>query len=442
MSEKTDEQEKKELFAAIANSDTPDMSTIDNVPFLFHGLKTADFGLSSFLHENPFFKLRDIALNPQNSWDDRTNSIRYMQRIPHINRDENCISATLSVVNDHQYPFRDRYHFFSNNDKIIKLCYEIVNPLHAHVYEKFDTLAKPPPPLLYKILSAQYILTQFPVGTYDIDGVQTWLKSICEDEEMSIHYRSECADILSRAGYGKYIQYGRDVISKLGDLYDENKRQTIYSNLQNVHNETITKSIIDTLHILMDTVRIPENANTGDIYERLLQIVSDSQQEKVTESFQRVIIDTGKYEGLVMSDILLLVWEKIKSSGDNSRNDMEKRLVEELYDMNETCSSGHLSRIINVLSGFCDISPVKISIVDQLKTNVFARYATFLKSLGAHEQEAILNEMSSNEKYTIEDFIASYSPREELRSEFVPDYLDDDTFDRVYTQAERCFFGY
>lgn len=434
------ETELKDRLQKILSDEAPDFGTIDGLPFIFHGITTTSFGDSRL---NPFYRLRDVAIDPKNSWSDRTNSVRYMMRIPHVNRDKECIACTISIVSDHQYPLRDRFHFFSNNESIIKLDYPIVNALHRYVYENFNSLIpNGNPPLIYRILSAQYILTQFPIGSYDIEGVQEWLLSVCNNPDSSVQYIAECADILERAGYNKYKTLGREFITRLGELYIANNKRTIYTNLQNVHDETVTQSVTETLRYLIENIVPSITLNTSVIHEELLRELRDVSEEKrdrVLNSFTRILIDTGKYEGLVLSDILLLVWTRIQQSPHQKT--MMIRLIDELDEMDATCSSGHLSRLINVLSGFTELQPVKISFEEQLKNNVFARYTTYLKSLTESEQEIIIAEMTQPDKPNIEQFIFSYSPRDELLDEFVPKYLSRDIFDRVYFNSERQFFG-
>lgn len=414
-------------------------SSYEGMPVIFNGLNVANFGMSSSIFKNPFYKLKEIAMNFTNLWEDRTQSVRYMQKIPHINRDRTCIESTISIISDPQYPFEHRYHFFSNNEAIIKLNYEIVNACHKYIYENFENLSVNKVPLIYKILSAQYLLTQFPLGTYDSEDVQKFLEHIARDKNMEINYRAECADILERTGYGNYKKIGKEVIQELGDLYTENKKNTIYTNAQNVHDTSVNKQVISTLRHLIENVST--GRNTGEIYERLVELTkTDDRKDIILSSFRRIIIDTAIYEGISICDILLLVWEKICTS--ENKIELEKRLTEELFDMSNTCSTGHLSRIINILSGFIkDVEPVNISFSDQLRANVFARYTSYLKTLNQQEQEIIIEEMSSDNKETINEFIFSYSPRDELYEEFVPKYLTEEEFCKEYKKAEGDFFG-
>jgi hypothetical protein len=369
-----------------------------------------------------------------------------MQKIPHIKRDVNCIEAAISIISDPKYSFEHRYHFFSNNEKLIKLNYEIVNACHKYVYKNFDNMGSKLP-LIYKILSAQYALTQFPYDSFDIKDVQDFLLAIAKDVNTEINYRAECADILDRAGYGEYKNIGRSIIEELGDLYNENKKRTIYTNLQNVHDTTVNKKVIDTLRQLIEGVTT--SRNSGEIYERIVKLTetksdhekSECKREKIIESFQRIIIDTSRYEGLPMCDIMMLIWEKICIS--ENKEELEFRLIDELYEMHKTCSTGHLSRLINILSGFYnDIQPIKISFSDQLRSNVFARYTTAIKSLGQQLQDDIVQEMTMTNKPTVEEVKFSYSPKEELEGEFVPEYMTKEEFDEIYEKSEKDFFGY
>lgn len=440
------ENEHKQLFDTINHFETNygvDFSSFDFMPALFNGLQTSSFGYSSNKKKNPFFKLAEISKDKSLSWEDRTQAIRYMQRIPHINRSEYCIDCSIELILDDTFPLRNRYHFFSNNEKIIKLDYDIVNACHHYYFlnpDKFNG------PLVYRILSAQYLLTQFPIRTYDDESVQQFLYDIATDKENEVHYRAECADILSRVGYDKYREMGDKVLTELGTslTVDKDKLFTIYSNAQNVHDPTITKKILEGLQYLVATV-VPK-CHSGEVFEilkdRLKDTKYDSIRDKTIESFQRVIIDTSRYEGLNMCEIMLFVWEKIIHSPN--KEELIDRFIEELSEMNNSCSSGHITRLLNVLSGFFeDIKPVQISYEEQLKSNVFGRYTNVLRTLDEKMRDDVLREMSEDNKPTCDEVIFSYSPKEELYEEFVGgEYMTSETFEKCYNKAEKDFFGY
>jgi len=465
-----DIQSKDYLDADKKNIEDEISSFESDAPKMFMGLNVKEFGmpsenLSGF--KNPFFKIKEIAINKKNSWEDRTQAIRYMQRIPHIKRIRACLDAITTIITDEQYSIESRYHFFSNSEKYIKLDYELVTYCHHFFFFNFY---KFPHILTYRILSAQYLLEQSSVTQEELTVIQTFLLDLAKDKHTEVHYRAECADILSRIGYPPYKRMGSDIINELGMGISEggsvnNKLLNIYSNLENVHDETINKSVIDTLRLLIEKSHerreveqkkenenkgetdneikreeLPER-NTGEIYERIVNLTNeDPRKENIINSFNRIIIDTAKYEGLNMSEILMLTWDYIINSND--RKEMEKRMLDELDEMYKTCSTGHLSRIMNILSGFsCDFQPVKISFQQQLRSNVLGRYFASLKTLSKQEQEDITNEITSGGKgENIKEFIFSYSPREELQNEF-KNYMKEEEFNICYQKAENDFFG-
>ena len=56
------------------------------------------------------------------------------------------------------------------------------------------------------------------------------------------------------------------------------------------------------------------------------------------------------------------------------------RLIQELLDMSGTCSSGHIGRLVNCLSGFGDFS-IRISWLDQMIGSVTARLNTMITKI-------------------------------------------------------------
>jgi hypothetical protein len=86
----------------------------------------------------------------------------------------------------------------------------------------------------------------------------------------------------------------------------------------------------------------------------------------------RIEIDRGIYSvySLSLSNVLVHLWTYIV--GHEHEKDMTTRLIEELVEMSATCSTGYISRLANVLSGFGDFS-VRISWEDQIVANFTGR---------------------------------------------------------------------
>jgi hypothetical protein len=179
---------------------------------------------------------------------------------------------------------------------------------------------------------------------------------------------------------------------------------------------------MNTLRELIQIVKIGKR-NSGEVLETIrdkYSYIEKDRMEKIMSSLERIMIDTAKYEMLNMSDILVLVWEYICQS--EHKDELEKRLLQELEDMDQTCSTGHLSRILNILSGYFSENVVQITLKDQLRSNIFARYTKLIKMLPEYTQEKINNELASSEtieKDTIKIFLLDFNIEEVLYKEFV-----------------------
>lgn len=94
--------------------------------------------------------------------------------------------------------------------------------------------------------------------------------------------------------------------------------------------------------------------------------------EKMIISLNRINIDRILYSkyNQTLSNILIKVWSFL--SQHESKHEIINRLLEELYDMSGTCSSGFASRLVNIISGFSDYN-IKISFTDQIIANFIAR---------------------------------------------------------------------
>jgi hypothetical protein len=422
------------------------MKSCFELPTTFLGIDTDKF-TDTFHYrknrKNAFVSLSEKALDPNISWNDRTQTIRYMQNIPYINKYNIINKCMESILTDNQYSYNDRYFFFSNNEALIKLNYEIVNYCHKYIYDNFETLKYP---FIYKILSSQYILTQFTEDSYDSIQLQNFLLDTSRDKNMSVNIRAECADILHRSGYKNFKNEGYLCIQELGELYIVNKKSHIYTNSQNVHDLYISKSVISVLHKLVnESYNMSEEIHSGLIYNDLVNYNYKSEEEKENTlgSFKRILIDTGRYDGYTILKILLMVYNKINNS--NNKEELFNRMIQELTEMDSTCSTGHLSRVLNILSGyFPGYSAVNISYEDQLKSNIFGRLT---KSISDNiYSQYIQEEILENNKPYILEFMKTVefkNIKKELMIEFVDSsYLYEYKFMEIYNSTISNYFGF
>jgi hypothetical protein len=221
-------------------------STGELQPARFYGITISKLGDS---RKNPWKKLKAVALDPKVPIEDRMRAVRYMDRVPHINRLEGCLEAAKAIINYEDCPIGQRYYFFSTNEKIVKLGGDIVKACHAYFFTA--GFERSHWPLILRLLSASQIYTterhHLPIWTQ----AREFVLKLAIDPQETVRIRAEAADILCRCVTMEDAMIGRKVIADLGDLYMTNKMTTVYSNAQNAHDNTITESVMAVIRALL-----------------------------------------------------------------------------------------------------------------------------------------------------------------------------------------------
>jgi len=101
-------------------------------------------------------------------------------------------------------------------------------------------------------------------------------------------------------------------------------------------------------------------------------------QNKIYLSLNRIEIDRSTYLGSSLSRILVKIWSYIQNN--EFKNELTKRLLQELEEMSGTCSSGFIGRLINTLSGFGELA-INISFEDQLVSNFIGRLNFYARKI-------------------------------------------------------------
>lgn len=441
------------------NLQLPMINLQENMPNSFLGINTLNIG-SSF--KNPYTHLKNIVLKDSDI-SHKIEALRYMNLIPHVNRQKeivNLLKYLFTIISDSTFRFK----LFT---KTIKLDQDILLPLHEHHFSEFKNE--------YNFFDCEYILS----CSKNNKLLNDCKKFLQEALQTNDKYRA--ADIL----YRLCPEYSED--SDIFELIIEgnsgNSGKSVYDNSQNAHNSDITESVNDIIKSLIeedktekhkDNVellklqketkdskeskesksldvkikalldkKITTENSIEELYSKIKKDVTEEKKlDKLMTVLNRLILDTFKIHNYTLSDILIIIWKKIKTS--NKFQELYKRLLEELIDMNSTCSTGHLTRLVNVLSGF-DLLPeyIKISYKDQLKSNVYGRLTARLKTENNNNKTIILEAIASGEKEVIQEFIDDNKDLyDELYKEFVDGkYMNKSDFDAVYNKAIKSYCG-
>ena len=406
---------------------------------------------------HPFLQLKQKSFDHALDHNDRMQCVRYMCRIPYIDHIKHCIESVCDILNDGSINPYDKFYFFANNDKFMKLDDNIFYKTHEHF---FYLAVKENYPLELILLSARYI-----IGNYHYEDdvrcdVLEFILDIADDKNETVYARSECADILANCGEGDEVFFGHKIIKELGDLFNTDKNKTFYTNAQNVHNETIEFSVRNIIRSLRKQFikEINENKYTiENVHTDLdnyitgvyLRITSLSERhpdyemkEKVKSFLYRMMTDPSKYERLSLADILLLVYNKIQTFDLSTRETCIQRLFEECLESLNTCSSGYLTRIINVLSGFVEGEEftMRINPEEELKASIFARIESRIRGLPDVSRNDVLESLTQEDKSVFEEFFEIYSPEDELREEY-KGILTDEKFKQVFENTLKIYKG-
>ncbi len=187
----------------------------------------------------------------------------------------------------------------------------------------------------------------------------------------------------------------------------EKRKKTVYEDSQNVHTKDINDAVLETAKKLIK--KYPTSNMNSDI-----SIPNDKKKQAIDVSIHRLKTDPSVFKhGLTLYQIYNSLLECIKNHPE--RKALEDRLNEELYEMSGQCTTGHLSRLINVISGFSDLTEnlggIKLSITDEV-------YASISKSLNKELETA------ENSLELMNGMVPGISKERKLYLKFIKDTSD------------------
>lgn len=420
-----------------------EIGSFEYIPKKFLDIDTNTFGNTKL---NSFLKLKQKLLDNNTCFQDKCQGIRYLCHIPHKDKIKHVMECCKNVLENEEYDIDQRYYFFSNNEKYFKLDDHIVFECYPLF---FNLCIERNYPLLFTLLCSKYIISTVPNKDL-IDKAKTILYNICSDTNETIQFRCEAIDTLLEYGSLKDREFAKLELERLGNNYYDNMIQTIYTNTQNVHDESINTSIRNMLRSLIKNdlkYKLEKEYQIEDIHNFIIDYCNKNELNYsiYLDILKRLMTDPSKYEGKNLCNIILMVWKKINSFEESIKLELYKRFIQELQDMIDTCSSGHLSRLLNILSGYIEDKDyqLKINPIDSLRSSIFARLNSELRKLGINQQEEILLALSSSnkeDKIILEEYISYYSPKDELKEEY-KDLMKEEEFEEIYNKTINEYMG-
>jgi hypothetical protein len=289
-----------------------------------------------------------------------------------------------------------------------------------------------------RILCCQYTIKLYN-ELYDL-SINT-LFSFADDADLDYNLRADAVDVLLREQNNNIVQRAQNILLELAK--QGKVIRTVYDNAQNVHSEAIEDSAISILEGISNVCQ-RVGITFDDVRSALLEAIKDDdkqRREKIEMSLTRIYLDRSVYGKFNISliGILCKVWAYITCS--EYSDVMTHRLLDELYDASEVCSTGYAFRILNTLSGFTEFS-IKISFQDQIIANLQGRLNARIKLIEDDEyMTKIIEEMMipTEHYHSRPNFLRFFresipSIRQEMYEEF-KDYMEDVDYDLYFRKA-------
>lgn len=302
-----------------------------------------------------------------------------------------------------------------------------------------------------KILCAQNILTKPFIDPDTFLHTQQFLLDLLT-QDLGDQKLADIADILLKYGDEETRGKAQEKILTLGFKDNKDFVKTVYNNAQNIHTEEISESALEILEFLSN-IKVEKIPKFKEVYEEIRKLTKSVEyykekedRKKIKNSLNRIFIDRALYSKMnyTLENILIKVWLYIKSS--DFKDEMIKRLLEELIDMSGWCSSGAAFRLLNVLSGWGEFS-MRISWSDQIVANFSGRFHALVNKVKNEEKKEKIvmgftldpdayDDESKEIRNAFRKFFMKKVPiiREEMYGEF-REYISDEDFDFNFRKA-------
>jgi hypothetical protein len=185
-----------------------------------------------------------------------------------------------------------------------------------------------------------------------------------------IRARMEIADIFLLNGY---IDEGMNMLATIRELETPGKTDeltTISHDSQNVHNHNINDSVIKASIRLIETQQ--SNDYSKDIVFGNLLRLYPHKLDTIQHVLDRFDLDMAKfvYKYTVEKEQrqiifgLKIIFSNLWHFIDRHKNsdELKRILIEQMGEMDDYCSSGHLARLISVIQGFTDDEQLQITV--------------------------------------------------------------------------------
>lgn len=425
-----------------------------NSMYIFSYTKILQKYLTAVIYKSkidPVLKLESAKVLINNT-DEGYDCINYICKTYILMPTPSRVDAILNLMKCQKYKSESlRYFIDFSNDKTVDNFYRYKCILGLEHTLTSDNLSEFIIPILQKFIENENNLIRIRILACQygikIDELITLcintLFSFANDANLDYNLRGDSVDVLLHHNDDNIIQQARNILLELAR--EGKVMRTIYDNAQNVHSESIEDSAISILEIISDSCH-KITTTFDDVRNSILSIIEKddydkTKREKIEMALTRIYLDRGVYGkfNITLIGILCRVWNFIITHEHSE--EMKNRLIDELYDASDVCSTGYAFRILNTLSGFTDFS-IKISFEDQIVSNLQGRLNARIRMIkDTNYMYKIIEEMTiDTHHYNLRSNFLKFfrenipSIRQEMYEEFC-NYMEDTDYDLYFRKA-------
>jgi hypothetical protein len=232
--------------------------------------------------------------------------------------------------------------------------------------------------------------------------------NLTKNRELTQNAIADIADFFLGVNNDEYKLIGKQLLESVS--FDGKSIKTFYNNAQNIHHIDVDKSINPFIEKLIDMnfeTKVP-NMEDEDAYSKFLQTFitnienhatdfcfSDENKTRIKHAITRFILDNTLYSSFNISLLQLLIKAYLYIQVHPFKDELLKRMCEELSEMSDTCTTGHIYRLVNIFSSY-DVE-MTMPVEEEIKSCVFARLQKAISLKSDEEQDAIYEVIGSSD---------------------------------------------
>lgn len=214
----------------------------------------------------------------------------------------------------------------------------------------------------------KYIL-HYPDRDRELYGlILTELEGVFYSEDTSIYDKMEIADIFILCGQAemgrRFLDFIREEEARLqGIAVSAISAPSIVDDSQNVHASDINNS---NLRISVKLIELYgcQDIDMMKVKSQLLEFFPDKEDD-IAKVLERITIDTSRFtleqNSFSLYNLFCALWSFIQRVTTN-KDELVKRLGEEMIQSSGYCATGHLGRLVSVIQGFTENPDLQMTI--------------------------------------------------------------------------------